>query len=191
MGLDWVEARGIDTIDEVPDLWYLIITTIILRNKTFKDFMLIFMQGSIFLEGLVSLLPIVYALRKLLLRASWHMVYVDWTKVVIIDELETHPSVTMFLSWIQVRLYICPPEDCDQFILNQNSVCNRRVSEWSNSFRVTSNHRGPTDDWSTSNYLLIMCEILAIVGAVCGIPFGTIRFKTVPQSITEGFPIYY
>ena len=73
-------------------------TSIPVLHKTLENVMLILMQGSIFLEGLVPLLPSVYALIKLLLHARFHMFYVAWTKVVIIDEIVNHPSVTMFLG---------------------------------------------------------------------------------------------
>ena len=121
-------------------------TSIPVLHKTLENVMLILMQGSIFLEGLVPLLPSVYALIKLLLHARFHMFYVAWTKVVIIDEIVNHPSVTMFLGWLQVRPCICTLEDCNNFISNQCSVCYEQVGEWSNRFRVTSNHRGPTED---------------------------------------------
>ena len=97
------------------------------------------MQGSIFLEGPVSILHSVCELSKLLFGASFYMVCDSWTKVVIIDELLTHPSVIIFLGWLHIRPCIFPLENCDHLIPNQRSVSNKRADEWSNSFRVTYN----------------------------------------------------
>ena len=60
--------------------------------------MLLLMKGNIFIEGKFYFLPSVSALRKLLLCAIIHMVYVAWTKVVIIYELLAHYSITIFLA---------------------------------------------------------------------------------------------
>ena len=77
-------------------------------HKTLEDVILLLMKGSIFIEGPVSLLPSVYALSKLIFGSSSHMIYVDCTNLVNINELVIHISVTIFLSWIQIRPYICP-----------------------------------------------------------------------------------
>ena len=151
--------------------------------------MMILMQGSIFLEGLVPLLPSVYALIKLLLHARFHMFYVAWTKVVIIDEIVNHPSVTMFLGWLQVRPCIWSLKYCDHIIPNQRSVYIEQVGECSNRFRVTSRHRSPTENHSTIYHLPIMCEIPATIVTVHGITCGGWRLQIIPQSITEGLSI--
>ena len=65
--------------------------------------MLLHVKGSILLEGPIYLSPNVSVLSKLLLCASRHVVYVDCTKVVIIYELVDHPSIMMFIEWIQLR----------------------------------------------------------------------------------------
>ena len=52
-------------------------------------------QGSILLEGPVSLLSSVSALGKLLLRSSRHVVYVAWTQVMVVYEIVSHSSITM------------------------------------------------------------------------------------------------
>ena len=64
--------------------------------------MLLLMQGGILIEYPISILP--SALIKLIFRASRHMVYVSWSKVVIIYEIVAHSSIKMFLGWIQVSL---------------------------------------------------------------------------------------
>ena len=61
------------------------------------------MQGSIILEGTVYLIPSLCAMSKLIFCDSCHMVDVAWTKILIIYELVAHPSVTIFLGWIQER----------------------------------------------------------------------------------------
>ena len=64
--------------------------------------MLILMQGRIFIEVPVYLLPSVSALSKILLCASRHVVNVAWTKVVIVYEILSHFPITMFLGWLQI-----------------------------------------------------------------------------------------
>ena len=65
--------------------------------------MTIRMQGKIPLKGPVSLFPSVNAFGEILLRTSCHVVYVSWTKVVIIYELISHFYVTVLLGWLQIR----------------------------------------------------------------------------------------
>ena len=149
------------------------------------------MKVIIPLKGLVYLFPCVSALSNLLLRVSRHMVYAAWAKVVIIYELVDHYSITMFLGWLQISTLIQSLKYCDHIVPNQNSVCNERVGECSNSFRITSKYRGPTDDWCTSNHLLIMCEILSTIGSVRGITSGGWSFQIITQSITEGLSTYF
>ena len=67
---------------------------------------MLLIQGSILLEGPVSLLPSVSALIKLILCASRHVVYVYWNQVVILYELVAHSSITIFLGWIQIHPHI-------------------------------------------------------------------------------------
>ena len=152
--------------------------------------MLLLMQGSILLGGLVSILPNVSALIKLLLQASRHAVYVDWTKVVFVYELVFHSSISMFLVWLQIRPKILSLKDCDHIVPNQCSICNVRVGEWSDRFRVTSKRHRTTKDQSTSNHILIMCEILAAITMVHGITCGGWRYQIIHQSITEKLSIY-
>ena len=70
------------------------------------DVVLLIMQGVILLEVPVYFLPSVGALIKIFLRSSCHMVDVSWTKIMVIYDLVIHPSVTIFLGWIQVRTCI-------------------------------------------------------------------------------------
>ena len=56
------------------------------------------MQGGIILEVQFYSLPSVGALRNLLVRAICHMIDVAWTKIMVLDELVTHPSITMLLG---------------------------------------------------------------------------------------------
>ena len=72
-------------------------------HETTEDVILILIQGRIFLEGPASVLPSICALSKLLFGARCHIIYVVWSRVLIMDELVTHPSVTLFLGWIQIR----------------------------------------------------------------------------------------
>ena len=124
------------------------------------------MKVIIPLKGLVYLFPCVSALSNLLLRVSRHMVYAAWAKVVIIYELVDHYSITMFLGWLQISTLIQSLKYCDHIVPNQHSVCNERVGEWYNSFRVASRHHRPTKDQSMSNHILIMCGILSTIIAV-------------------------
>ena len=45
-------------------------------------------QGSIFLKGLISLVSSVTALGEIPLRASRHVIYVDGSQVMIVNEIE-------------------------------------------------------------------------------------------------------
>ena len=64
--------------------------------------MMLLMQDSIFLEGPVSLFSSLGALSKIILRASLHVVYVAWTKAVVVYDLVAYSSITMFLGWLQI-----------------------------------------------------------------------------------------
>ena len=75
-------------------------TSILMPHKTLEDVMLLLIQGSIFLEGQVYLLLSVCALSKLIFGAICLMIYVAYTKVLIINELVTHPSAMMFHGWL-------------------------------------------------------------------------------------------
>ena len=130
------------------------------------------MKVIIPLKGLVYLFPCVSALSNLLLRVSRHMVYAAWAKVVIIYELVDHYSITMFLGWLQISTLIQSLKYCDHIVPNQHSFCNEQLGEWYDSFRVDSKLYRSTEDQSTSNNLLIMCEILATISAVRGITCG-------------------
>ena len=151
--------------------------------------MLILMQGSIFNEGPVSISPSVGALRNLLLCASQHGVYVLWTNIVIVYEILSHPSIMMFLAWIQIRPCIRSLKHYAPILLNNLLVCNKRVGEWSNRFRVTPKRRRPTEDQSMRDHLLIMCEILADISAVNHITCGDWRYQIISQYITERLSI--
>ena len=112
------------------------------------------------------------------------------TKIMIIDELVTHTS-SKDVSWLASgRSMHLIPKYCNHLIPNQRSVCNEWVSEWSNSFRVTSIHCVPPENRSTRDHILSMCEIIATISVVHGITCGGWRFQIVHQSITEGFSIY-
>ena len=87
-------------------------------NNTLKDVILFLMQGIIFIGGKVSILLSVCELSKLLFGSICHVIYVAWTKVVIVNVLVTHPYVTMFLGWLQIRPCICPLENSDHIISN-------------------------------------------------------------------------
>ena len=152
--------------------------------------MLLLMQYSIFLEGSVSLFPSVNSLSNLLLHAIRHVVYFSCGKVVIVCELVSHSSITMFIGWLHIRTRILSLKDCDYLVPNQRSVCNERVGERYESFRVTSKHRRPTEDLSTSNHLLILCEILDTISVVHGITCNGWMFQIIHQSITERLSIY-
>ena len=93
------------------------------------------------------------------LRSSCHIIDVDWTKIMVIYDLVIHPSVTIFLGWIQVHTCIWSLKDCDHIIPNKCSVFNERVGEWSKSFRVTSRQQGTAENRPTSDHLLMMVEI--------------------------------
>ena len=148
------------------------------------------MQGSILLKGTVSLLSSLSTTIELPFCASRYVDYIAWNKVLIIDERVSHYSITIFLGWLQVRPCIWSLKYCDHIIPNQRSVCNKLVCEWSNSFNVTSRHRRYTEDWSTRNHLLIICEIIATISAMCGITCSGWKLQIIPQPIIEGLSIY-
>ena len=86
--------------------------------------MLLLMQGIIFLKSPVSILPSVCELSKILFGDSCHMIYVDWTELVIMNELISHPPDTMFIRWIKIRPLIWTLESCNNLIPNYLSVSN-------------------------------------------------------------------
>ena len=59
--------------------------------------MLLLMQDIITLKCLGSIFPILSALSKMLSPVSPHVVYVAWTKLVIIYELVAHSSSTVLI----------------------------------------------------------------------------------------------
>ena len=124
------------------------------------------------------------------LRAIRHVVYVDWTQLSIVYELVAHSSTTVFLGWLQIRPRIRYLKYCNHLVTNQRSVCNERVGELSNSFEVIYKRRRPTEDQSTSDYLPIMCELIATISTVRGITCGDWRYQLIPQFITERLSIY-
>ena len=148
------------------------------------------MQGSIFLEGPIPLFPSISALGELLLRFIRHVVYVAWTKLMIIYELVAQSSITILLGWLEVFPCVQSLEDCNHIVPNQRFICNEQVSEWSDSFRVSSKNHSPNENRSLSNHLLIMCELLAAITAVRGITYIKCSNKIIPQSVTEGLSIY-
>ena len=87
-------------------------------HENLDGVILILIKGSIFIKGPVSLLPSVCAPTKILFGAIYHMIYVAWTKLVIINDLVTHHSVRMFLGWLQIRTCICPLENSNRLIPN-------------------------------------------------------------------------
>ena len=147
------------------------------------------MQGSILLEVPVSLFPSVRLLRNIFLRASRHVVYVAWTQVMVVYELVSYYFITIFLSWIQICPHILYLKDSEHLVPNKHSIYDERFGEWSDKFRVTSKPRWPTEDQSTSNHFLIICEVLANISAVCGITCINWSYKIITQSITDRFPI--
>ena len=60
--------------------------------------MLLFMKGSILIEGPVSILPIVSALGELLICAIHHVIYLAWNQVMALYELVDHFLITMLLG---------------------------------------------------------------------------------------------
>ena len=147
--------------------------------------MMLLTQGRIFLEGPVYPFSSVSSLSQLLLCASRHVVFISCTKVVIIYEFLAYSSIMMFLGWIKICPSIQPLIDCNNLVPNKSSICNARVGEWSDRIRVTSKHHWSTEYRSTSNNLLIRCEILPTISPVHGITCGIWRFQIIPQYITE------
>ena len=102
-------------LSQIPRYWYchwdtrtLVSDDIILMiYDTLEDVTLHLMQCIIFLECRVFIFHSVCALIKLLFCAIYHMIYVTWTKVVIINLVVTHPSVTIVFEYLHIRPCIC------------------------------------------------------------------------------------
>ena len=103
-------------------------------------------QGSIFLKGPIPLFLSVTALGKLLIRAILHVIYVSRTLVMIVNEAEYQSPITVLLRWLEVRAYVRYLEYSNHLFINQRSVGNEIVGEWTYFFRVSSKHRSPTEN---------------------------------------------
>ena len=152
--------------------------------------MLLLMQGSIILTGPVSIFPSVSELINLLLCAIFHVVYVAWTQVMVAYDLVAYSSVTIIIEWLQIRPRILSLKDCNNIVPHHRSIYDERLFECSNNFRVDSKRRSLTEDHSTSDNLLIMCEVLATISVVCGITCNNWRYQIIHQSITKRISIY-
>ena len=89
--------------------------------------MFLLMQGSILLDGQVSIFPNVSSLSNIFLCASHHVVYVAWTQVVVVYEVVVHSSIKMFTGWLQLPPRVKSLKDCDHLVPNQRSFCNEQV----------------------------------------------------------------
>ena len=152
--------------------------------------MLLLIQARIILEVPVSLLPSVSGQVELLLRASRHMVYVAWTQVMVLYELVDHSSTTILILWLQIHPYIWSLKDCNHLITNHCSLWNDQVVEWSDRFRVTSKHNRTTENQSTSDHLLIMCEVIATITEASEITCADWSYQIIPKFITDGLSIW-
>ena len=94
------------------------------------------------------------------------------------------------LLCLQVRPWIWSFKYWYHLIPNQRYVCNERVGEWSNNFRVTSIQYKTADNRSTWDQFLTMVEILYAISVVCGITCGGWKFHIIPKSVTDRFTIY-
>ena len=76
------------------------------------------MQGSKFLEGLVTLFPSVSALCTLLLHTSCHVVYVVWNQVMVLYEILSQSSIKMIIGWLEEHPCVQSLENCDHLVPN-------------------------------------------------------------------------
>ena len=96
----------------------------------------------------------------------------------------------MLLSWIEVLPCVRSLEDNNHLVHNQQYVSNKRVGECTDFFRVSSNHRRPTENQSSSNHLFIVCKLLDSISAVRGIICINRSYQIIPQPKAEGLSIY-
>ena len=153
--------------------------------------MLFLVQGSIFLKGQITIFPSVSALGKLLLLVIRHVVYVAWTQVMVVYYTDAQSSITMLLIWIEVCPCVRSMEDLNHLVPNQRSIGDERVGEWTDIFRVSYKHRMHTENLSSIDHLLIMCEVLASITAVRRITCANWSYQNIPQPVTEGLYIYF
>ena len=106
-------------------------------------------------------------------------------------DLVTQYSIMILLGWLLIRPRVRSMEYFDHLVPNQHSICNERVGEWSNSFRVRFKHHRPTENLYSSNHLPIICKVLDTISTVRGITCGNWSYQIIPQSVTERLSIYY
>ena len=189
-GLNRVKACGLDDLTKVPDHVSMVNACIPMLLYALQDVVMVLLQGSIFIKGPIPLIPSVTSLGKLLLRTSFHVVYIAGAQVIIVNEPESQSPITVLLSWLEVGLCVRSLEYCNHVLPNQRSVRNERVGEWTNLSRVSSKRLSPTENQSLSNHLLIVCTLLASISVVHGITCGNRRYQIHHQPIAEGLSIY-
>ena len=142
--------------------------------------MLFLVQGSIFLKGPIPLFPSVSTLGDILLCASRHVVYVTCTQVMVVYEPEAQSSITILLICLEVRTCVQSLEYFNHLVPNKRSIGDEIVGEWADIFRISSKNRSPTENRSSSDHLIIMCEVLASIIPVLGITYGSWRYQIIP-----------
>ena len=108
----------------------------------------------------------------------------------VVYDTESQYSITMIFIWIEVHPCVRSLEYCNHLVPNQRSINDERVGEWLDIFGVSSKCRRPTEDRSSIDHLLIMCEVISSIIAVNGITCGNWSYQITPQPITEGLSIY-